>query len=109
MQGGNNLPPPPAGQQQIQGPQPAAPFALVPGAGQNIIDYSTKAGISLFGQATRSLYEDSGDLYNVDSAGLQTFLALLQHRGNTCGWDFGIPQDNTQPQANMLNLLTHHG
>ena len=105
-QGAANAPP-----QGVNPPAapPAVQFALVPGDSQDVIDYSTKAGISLFGQATRSLYEDSGDLFNVDSAGLQTFLALLQHRGNTCGWNFNIPQDNNQPTVNLRNLLTHHG
>jgi hypothetical protein len=88
---------------------PAVPFALVPGAGVDVIDYSTRAGIALFSQATRSLYQDPSDLYNVDSAGLQTFLALIKHRGTTCGWDFGVPQDNADPLNNQLHLLDNHG
>ena len=88
---------------------PLPGFALVPGAGPDIIDYSTKAGIALFGQATRSLYQDPADLFNVDSAGLQTFLALLQHRGTTCGWDFDVPEDTDAPLENLKNLLTNHG
>lgn len=84
-------------------------FQLVPGAGSALLDYTTKEGISLYNSFTRSLYEDPADLYNVEAAGLQTFLALLQHRGNTSGWDFEVPQNLTNPLGDLLNLLTHHG
>ena len=90
-------------------PQPAVPFQLVPGSGAAIIDYNTKEGISLYNSFTRSLYEDPADLFNVEAAGLQTFLALLQHRGNTSGWDFDIPQDNANIHANLMSLLSNHG
>ena len=87
--------------------QPA--FALVPGDLPGVVDYSTRQGLELYKQATRSLYEDSSDHFNVESAGLQTFLALLHHRGATCGWDFDVPQDNAHPNENLMDPLSNHG
>lgn len=87
----------------------AAPFALVPGDVLGIIDYSTRQGLSIFSQATRSLYEDPADCFNVESAGLQTFLALIRHRGTTCGWDLEVPQDVADPLNNNLDITTNHG
>jgi hypothetical protein len=72
-------------------------FALVPGDYAGVIDYSTRQGLAIFSQATRSLFEDPADMFNVESAGLQTFLALLSLRGTTCGWDFDVPMDLNQP------------
>ena len=90
--------------------QPSNPnFQLVPESGANIIDYNTKEGISLYSAFTRSLYQDPADLFNLDAAGLQTFLALLQHCGNTSGWDFEVPQDLNNLMGDLLNLLSHHG
>lgn len=48
-------------------------------------------------------------LFNVESAGLQTFLALLRHLGTTCGWDFEVPQDLADPLSNLLDMTTNHG
>ena len=103
--GGNN---PPAGNNP-PGPAANLNFQLVPGSGANILDYNTKEGIALYSAFTRSLYQDPADLFNLDAAGLQTFLALLQHRGNTSGWDFEVPQDLTNLMGDLLNLLSHHG
>jgi len=90
-------------------PVPPQPFQLVPGSGTAVLDYSTREGISMFNSFSRTLYEDPSELFNVESAGLQTFLGLLQQRGNTCGWDFDVPQDVTDPLNNLHNMLTHHG
>ena len=89
--------------------QQAVPFALVPGDVPGVIDHSTRQGLAIYSQATRSLYEDPGDLYNVDSMGLQTFLALLRHRGTTCGWDLEVPQDLADPLANLVDLTVNQG
>ena len=97
-----DAPPPPV-------PPAAVPFALVPGDVTGIIDYSDRRGLAIYSQATKSLYQDPADHFNVESAGLQTFLALLGHRGTTCGWDFEVPQDNADPLNNLLNLLDNHG
>jgi len=89
---------------------PAQPaFALVPGDIPGVIDFSSRQGISVHAQATTSLYNDSADLFNVESSGLQTFLALLNNRAITSGWDFDVPQDNNDPLNNLLNLVTNHG
>jgi hypothetical protein len=88
---------------------PAVPFALVPGDVPGVIDYSTRQGLAIFSQASRTLFEDPADLFNVESAGLQTFLALLRLRGTTCGWDFEIPQDVNLPLQDLLDMVTNHG
>ena len=90
-------------------PAAAVTFSLVPGDGTGIIDYSDRRGLAIYSQATKSLYQDPADHFNVDSAGLHTFLALLGHRGTTCGWDLDVPQDLTQPLQNLMNLLDNHG
>jgi hypothetical protein len=89
--------------------QPAAAFALVPGDIQGVIDCSTRQGLAIHSQAVRSLYEDPVDLFNVESAGLQTFLALLSLRGTTCGWDLDVPEDLGDPLNNLLDFMTNHG
>jgi len=88
---------------------PAPAFSLVPGDVQGVIDYSTRQGLAIYSQATRSLFEDTADLFNVESTGLQTFLALLRLRGTTCGWDFEVPVNLQQPLADLLDLTTNHG
>jgi hypothetical protein len=110
-----NVPPPPPVPPAAPPAQPAQPgppavaFALVPGDFNGIIDYSTRQGLAIYSQATRSLFEDTADLFNVESAGLQTFLALLRHRGTTCGWDFDIPINLANPLQDLLDLTTNHG
>ena len=98
-----------AGQQQGAAEDEDVDFSLVPGSVAGILDYSSRQGLAIFSQATRSLYEDPADLFNVESSGLQTFLALLQLRGNTCGWDFEVPRDNAQPDQNLAPFLSEHG
>ena len=99
----------PAMQPPAQAAQAPANFSLVPGDVNGIIDYSTRQGLAIYSQATRSLFEDPADLFNVESAGLQTFLALLRLRGTTCGWDFDVPIDLQQPLQDLLDLSTNHG
>ena len=74
-----------------------------------LFDYPNYQGLAIYSQATTSLYEDPADPYNVDSAGLQTVLGLLRHRGTTCGWDFEVPQDVANPLVNLLDMVTNHG
>jgi hypothetical protein len=90
-------------------PVPDPVFALVPGDFPGVIDYSTRQGLAIYNESVKSLYQDSADLFNVESAGLQTFLSLLTLRGTISGWDFEVPQDNADPHNNLLNLLTNHG
>ena len=88
----------------------APPFALFPGDGAGIIDYTERAGIEVYRQGIRPLYADPADNFNVESEGLQTFLALLRHRGNTCGWDFMVPMDIQNPHLGVMHDLTaNHG
>ena len=105
--------PDPAAQPAAPAVQPQQPpnyqFLLTPADTPDVLDYSSKQGIEVYKAATRSLYSDPADNFNVEAAGLQTFLALLQHRGTTSGWDFDIPQDINDPLNKLLNLLTNHG
>ena len=73
-------------------PPPNPNFLLVPGSGVDVIDYTTREGISLFNAGSRTLFEDPADLFNVEAPGLQTFLSVLQHRANTSGWDLDVPR-----------------
>ena len=82
---------------------------MIPADTPGVLDYSTRQGIEIFKAATRSLYEDPADNYDVDAAGLQTFLGLLQHRGNISSWDFEVPRDVNDNLINLHNLLTNHG
>ena len=74
-------------------PPAALAFQFVPGSLSNTLDYTTncKEEISLYSSLARSLYEDPANLLNVEADGLQTFLALFQHCGNTTAWDFDVP------------------
>ena len=82
-------------------------FARSPGDLQGIINYSSRQGLAIFGQATRSLYKDPSDMFNVESAGLQTFLALLRHHGTTSGWDFA--RSHLQPQWHLCEKCIYRG
>ena len=95
--------------QVAQAAQVPPPFALVPGDVAGVIDYSTRQGLAIYSHATRSLFEDPADLFNLESAGLQTFLALLRLRGTTSGWDFEIPTDLNAPLQDLKDLTTSHG
>ena len=92
---------------QQQANQPA--FALVPGNIPGVIDFSTRQGLAIWSAAVRPLYEDPADFFNVESSGLQTFLALLRLRATTSGWDFDVPQDVADPLNNLLDITTNHG
>ena len=92
---------------QPQANQPA--FALVPGNIPGVIDFSTRQGLAIWSAAVRPLCEDPADFFNVESSGLQTFLALLRLRATTSGWDFDVPQDVADPLNNLLDITTNHG
>ena len=96
-------------QVNVPGPPPAVLFALTPADTPGVLDYSTRQGIEIYRSATRSLYTDPADNFPVEASGLQTFLALLQQRGNTCSWDFDVPQDVANPLVDLSNFLTNHG
>ena len=89
--------------------QQAIDFALTPASIADVIDYSTRQGLAIYSAAVRPLYEDPADFFNVESSGLQTFLALLHFRGTTSAWDFEIPQDLDDPENNLLDMITNHG
>ena len=79
------LPQPPAASRQPPAAAAAAlpagtaviHFSLVPADTPGILDYTTCQGIEIFNSASQSLCADPTDNYDVEAAGLQTFLALL--------------------------------
>jgi hypothetical protein len=89
---------------------PAVPvFALSPALVTNgILDYSTPRGVKLYTAATEKLQDN---LFDVDSAGIHTFLNALADRSMQFGWSYilEIPKDIIFPDEDLVNLLTNHG
>jgi len=94
----------------------ARPFATARGAirlamtparaSRDPIDYTTKTGSSLYDRATKSLFTDTKDAYDLKSDGLMNFLDAINCRGRECGWEI-FTINNTAGDAK--NLLTEHG
>jgi hypothetical protein len=87
------------------GAGPAA--ALAPArVSRNPIDYSTRTGAALYDRATKSVFVDPKNQYDLDSATLMNFLDAISRRSRECGWDiFTIA--NTA--GDNKNLLTEYG
>jgi hypothetical protein len=83
------------------------PFALAPALlGNNIIDYSTAAGVKLYGKATERLK----DLYDGNEADLGLFLQQVKTRADVFGWNhvLAVPPDLANPDE-TLDLIQHYG
>jgi len=70
------------------------------------IDYTTKTGSSLCDRATKSLFTDNKDAFDLKSDGLMNFLDAINRRGRECGWEI-FTINNTAGDAK--NLLTECG
>ena len=84
-------------------------FALSPALVTNgILDYSTPRGVKLYAAATEKLQDN---LFDVDSAGIHTFLNAIADRSMQCGWSYilDIPKDILFPDDELVNLITNHG
>jgi len=82
-------------------------LAMTPArASRDPIDYTTKTGSSLYDRATKSLFVDNKDAYDLKSDGLMNFLDSINRRGRECGWEI-FTVNNTVGDAK--NLLTEHG
>jgi len=88
-------------------PGGAARIAMTPArTSRDPIDYSSKTGSSLYDRATKSLFVNPKDVYDLKSEGLMNFLDSINRRGRECGWDlFSI--NNTA--GDVKNLLTEYG
>lgn len=90
--------------------QLAAPFALAPAlvGNQQPIDYSTRAGQSLYAQATEKLPY----VYEGKKSSIQALLQAVRDRSASAGWsdifDISIGQDAAGAPI-FRNLLTQHG
>ena len=85
------------------------PLALHPAdAIPGVIDLTTREGIKLCQNATRSFYSDPADCFNCKDPGIHGFLKEVEGRASR----FGIlefPNDITNPMGGTKNLLTHYG
>ena len=89
------------------------PFALHPAeAIPGVIDLTTREGIKLYQDATRSFYSDPTDYFNCEAPGLHGFLKEVEGRASRFGWRdaiLEIPNDINNPLGGTKNLLTHYG
>ena len=89
------------------------PFALHPAdAIPGVIDLTTREGIKLYQNATRSFYSDPSDCFNCEAPGLHGFLKEVEGRASRFGWRdaiLEIPNDINNPLGGTKNLLTHYG
>ena len=77
------------------------PFALHPAdAIPGVIDLTTREGIKLYQNATRSFYSDPSDCFNCEAPGLHGFLKEVEGRASRFGWRdaiLEIPNDINNP------------
>ena len=89
------------------------PFAPHPAdAIQGVIDLTTREGIKLNQNATRTFYSDPKDFFNCEAPGLHGFLKEVKGRASRFGWRdaiLEIPNDIANPLGGTRNLLTHYG
>ena len=93
----------------------SVPFAISPyhlnkAGGQDLIDYSTKAGLAHFEAATKPLGEEGSKGYELIPAHSHSLVAALTRRAQIMGWSepkgiLWVP-DATGKE---LNMLTSHG
>ena len=84
-------------------------FALTPATYHNqVIDYSTKAGISIWNKAIEKLQDT---LFDVEAEGIHTFLQALSDRAFSYGWMaiLEVPEDLYDEQSPLIDLTTHYG
>lgn len=66
-----------------------ATFSTSPGTTNvdSLLDYSTKYGLALYEQATKSLYESEEDKFNLDNARVMEFTTAVSKRAKSMGWN----------------------
>ena len=101
--------------QQQAPPAPAAPaaaprFAATPAAyTTGILDFNKKSDTILFKEATKSLYQDPTERYNLGPEHTQAFLNRIYDRGLHCNISvLLIPADNAAPNGDKINYCRNH-
>ena len=88
----------------------AIPFALSPAlATDDVIDYSSKTGATIWREATAKLAEES---FDCDANSMRDFLELVRTRAETMGWDnsvLAIPRDPDHPEGEVIDFFKHYG
>ena len=89
-------------------------FALAPAlVDPGIIDYGTPDGKKIYAGATKTLFEDTKDLYDGKANKLAAFLHKLRLRGEEYGWEEGgileIDTEIGAPVPILVRLLDHYG
>ena len=77
-----------------------------------VIDLTTREGIKLYQNITRSFCTDPADCFNCEAPGLHGFLKEVEGRASRFGWRdaiLEITNDITNPLGGTKNLLTHYG
>jgi len=70
------------------------------------IDYSTRTGAALYDRATKSVFVDPKNQYDLESSTLMNFLDAIARRSRECGWEiFTI----ANAAGDAKNLLTEYG
>ena len=102
-------------EQQAQNAAAIASFSIGPGVATNtVIDFAGSAGIKLFAAATRSLYGDKANRFNVDAEGIHSFMGLIEEHSQYHGLNGGtgildIPVDQNDPLGETKSLVTSYG
>lgn len=85
-------------------------FALSPAlATDDVIDYTSKSGETLWREATAKLCEEA---FDCDANNMRDFLELLRTRSETMGWDnsvLAIPTDPDHPEREVMDFFKHYG
>jgi hypothetical protein len=87
---------------------PPVAFALTPARVTNtVLDYNNNVAIKIYKSAVQPL----STAFDVDSEGLNIFLAALYSKAREYGWDtiLEIPRDLQAPLIDLGNILTNYG
>ena len=90
-------------------PAPAR-FAVTPAAhATGFLDFDKKGDTILFKEATKSLYQDPTERYDLSPQNTQAFLNKVYDRGQHCNISvLLVPVDNNNPNGAKSNYCRHH-
>ena len=74
-----------------------------------MIDYTTKEGAALYDKATKSLYPDKDDYFDLSSDRLMHFIDKIRARGVSTGWDIFTIRYTEGGVAITKDLLNSYG
>ena len=91
-------------------PAPAPRFAVTPARHRTgFLDFDQKADTILYKEATKSLYQDPQDRYNLDPEHTQSFLNKVYDRGQHCNLSvLMVPEDNSSANPQLVNYCKNH-